>query len=332
MKFTMIPINDVGAIPYEVLVGVLKMEPALAEMDEAPVRWHYHFLTEVVEPLMLMSMFLEKFSKPGLVLPRGEVDILQLRHELLKTYKSLKDKVILKGEQKDDELLGLQFAKNFLAKVINVHDQLLRTSPTLKESSWVACMLHPALKGQPMFEPEDHAAFIKKLVSEHPSTKATPKKVPAFKSPLAQFTKKQLAAMGFLERKKLEFKAKAMKDEYEKNLAEAADKYPLEREFAEFMNLPDEDEDVDVLAWWKKNAGQFPILSEWAKNILAIQFGIEDEKVKKVPLVRSWTAVDDVAEVAGADVEDLLFIQRSNLDLMSISKGWSYKDLFQVNK
>jgi hypothetical protein len=182
-----------------------------------------------------------------------------------------------------------------------------------KENNYyaTACFLHPRFMGS-VLKIKDTETFNdtkKRLIETHPSYISMIRSAPSAQGSIDLFASQDLDCALTESRWNL---LESLADE--ESVSQPIDqKSPIELEITRYLELTPKasSADVDVLAWWKAQASQLPLMAEMARKVLAIP--------------ASSSSSERVFSTSG----DVVTAKRTNLDPATVERLVFYHDNWQ---
>lgn len=303
------------------------LEPDDKILASMPTDEEWIFLQEVNSMFKLIGVYHSLFKTTGVNLHRGEYDLVNLRGHLQKHLQAITEKECERGAIVNS---GLKHAMDCINAVLFHFDMAFKLDPTWREVSVMGSLLHPFYRGRTLLSVGEMKEFLKDLVSNHPSTKETPIKLPPFKDPMSNYSQRELDDMELAERRLLQYTADELREKYELKLKNEAAKAPLQCELDRYFAMPQPANHADVLDWWRKNSDTLPLLASFAKEYLSIPFATS-VPFPEVPVGNRWTHSRKNVYTGNASYADLIFIQETTLDAKELGNRWDYGPLAKVN-
>lgn len=220
-------------------------------------------LAKALEPVFTAIDKCNNFLKKDDVIGhRYNIDILNLHCKLKKA--STMMSLTLETEKKNQALgTAVEMALNMqqsIAKEFGIGEKK-------SLDSLILSFLHPVYKAKIWLDPTQYDEFLAQFINGEETTKEFYAKQDAKNGcPLANFTQEELGDLP--ESYKMMLEIEALERQQLKNRGKEVP--PIRAEVDNYLAMYQFKEDMDVLAWWKEQEAELPLLAQLARRLLAV--------------------------------------------------------------
>lgn len=304
--------NNMGML----MAGVLGMQGPLETMGQTwanddpnkdlvkviPAHRQFRLLGYLTVSLKIVNSYSNMFKNDPALAHKGLNELKNMVHHLQVAESTIDD---IKNKDEEDG-----WALNYAQETIRGMIKAIQSDFYLQDSEGIfakCALFDPTSKGKKLLSEEKYRELIKNTINEHPSTAKFKCEKKDVNLTFDIYSPDELRAMDIGKRFRLEMEAERKR--YKLQSESSKFKSPIEEEFDRYMMMHNVPEDVDVLNWWRDHQIDLPILSEMAKEYIAIPFVSAAEKRrndrKDKPHLTYWE--NSTKEIP--QVEDLMFIQ-----------------------
>lgn len=312
------------------------MLPAIRELSVLPEVHKFipneaqlMLLNQLVRCQYLTSIYLDNFNTDEVGIHSRESNVMNWLGALDRTMRDY-DKETTEPNLTKERAWAIHYAKESITAVKRFQEEASKqTTSTLQEQAFkMSSFLNPRYRGRTNMSPSELRDFIAQIVEEHPSTMGCEIVVEPYTTVMDKFTEEDIEAMEPSEIALWRAQDLEAKQAYERRLKEAKSNAPIQKEINNYMDLTVSAGMNNFFKWWLQHRHEYPLLAEMARNFLAIPLALPRRQL--VRRTRHLWQSNRQAMMGNVNLENLMFIQNTDLDLSTLSQNWELDEFVKV--